>query len=151
MRRSIQSQPQLINPDVPSASEGEDNGAAIIEDLQDTARRVGEQLELAEDRNWTLLVCCISAELEALKAAREMLLSTFRMPEGDHRPEGKAQSVETDGHVQREDSRTDSLSADNSEPPADLLRDSRTHSQDDAPRSEDEDDEPDPAWLLPES
>ncbi|RMJ24911.1 hypothetical protein PHISP_04220 [Aspergillus sp. HF37] len=150
MHRSTQGQSQLVAPDGPSGSK-DSRVKAIIEDLQDTAHRVEEQLELADDRNWNLLVCCVSAELEALRAARQMLLNTFNVSEGDLWPEGKDESAEETRHVDREDSQIDSLGADNPEPPADLLRDSHRQSQDGAPRSEDEDDEPDPAWLLPES
>lgn len=152
MRRFIQSQSQLMDSDGPSTSKGEDNRAkAIMEDLQDTAHRVGELLEFAKDRNWKLLVCCVSAELEALTEAREILRNTFKASEGALWPADEEESAERNSHVECEGSPTDSLNVDNPEPPADLLRDSHRDPHDDNPRSEDEDDEPDPAWLLPES
>lgn len=150
MHRSIQGQSQLLKQDGPSGGEEDSRAKAIIEDLQDTAHRIEEQLELAEARNWRLVVCCVSAELEALREAREMLLKTFNVSEEGLWPAPKGESTEKDRHVDREGSQTDSLSPDNPEPPADLLKDSNRQAHD-GQRSEDEDDEPDPAWLLPES
>lgn len=152
MHRSIQSESELMKPDDPSGSKGEDSRVkAIIEDLQDTAHRVEGHLDFAEDRNWNLLICCISAELEALREARAMLLSAFNVSDEDLWPTRKGASAEKDDHGEREDSPANSHNADNPDPPADLLRDSQEHPHENPPRSDDEDDEPDPAWLLPES
>lgn len=152
MHQSIQTQSQHLQPDGPSGSkEGTSGVKDIVEDLENTVHRVGEHLELAEDRRWNLLICCISAELEALREAREMLLNAFNVSEEDLQPARDGESAKKNEQVDHEDAQTDPLSVDNPEPPADLLRDSNVNHDDDGARSDDEDDEPDPAWLLPES
>lgn len=153
MRQSIlQSQSQHLRPDGPSGSKGETKRAkAIIEDLEHTARRVEQQLRVAEEKCWNLLICCISAELEALREAREMLLNTYNVSEEELWPTHNRETTREDEHDDQDDSQTDPLSVDNPEPPADLMRDSHVnHGDGDGRRSSDED-EPDPAWLLPES
>lgn len=155
MCRSIQTGSQHINPDGPSGSKEETGRAkAIIEDLENTTQRVEKQLGLAEDRHWNLLICCISAELEALREAREMLLNAFNVSEEDLWPHHDRESAKKNDHADnagQEDSPTDPLSVDNPDPPADLLKDSNANPHPHHARSDDEDDEPDPAWLLPES
>lgn len=148
MNQSIQGQSQLLKPEGPSESRPKDNrGKAIMEDLDATVHRVEGHLDLAEEHDWKLLVCCIAAELEALREARGMLLGVFNVPEKDLRP---PESQEPDKHEpdHHEDSPKDQdpLGVDNPEPPEDLLRDTGEHSHDN-----ETDDEPDPAWLLPES
>ena len=142
MRRSIQTQSQVLEADGPSGNKVEDGRAqTIIDDLQATTQRIEGQLELAEERDWKLLMCCIGAELEALREAREMLLDVFNAQES---PENK--NPDPNGHGHHDDPPADPLEVDNPEPPEDLLRDTGDHRHD----TTDEDDEPDPAWLLPE-
>ncbi|KAL4784792.1 hypothetical protein BJX76DRAFT_326042 [Aspergillus varians] len=150
MRRSMQTQSQLLQDDEPVFRK-DPLVRGIMEDLARTMDLVEQHLDHAEGRNWKLLVCCISAELQALHEAREMLLDIFSIAEEDIKlsacgvPEEPRKSMAND-------SQTDPLSVDNLDPPADLLHDieSRSH---EAVKSEDEDedDEPDPAWLLPEA
>ncbi|KAI9931014.1 hypothetical protein ASPWEDRAFT_34455 [Aspergillus wentii DTO 134E9] len=149
MRQFIQTQSQLLKPDGPSGSKSEeDRVRGILDDLESTTHRIEDHLELAEEKNWNLLVCCIAAELEALKEARELLIGAFNVSGEDLWPDSKGKSPEKGHH---DDSKADPLGVDNPEPPADLLRDADGHFHDASLRSEDEDDEPDPAWLLPES
>ncbi|KAJ5788476.1 hypothetical protein N7457_003466 [Penicillium paradoxum] len=126
---------------------------SILDDLERTTQRLESHLELAERKDWKLLVCCISAELEALREARGMLLPAFGLP--SHQKDTLLNSpgpkdstairhVAEDDH---EDFLTHPLENDDPEPPADLLRDPDTHHSDAASRS-DEDDEPDPSWLT---
>lgn len=143
MRRSIQTQSQVLEADCPSGSKAEDGRAqTIIDDLQATTQRIEGQLELAEERDWKLLMCCIGAELEALREAREMLLDVFNVQES---PENKKSGP--NDHDHHDDLPADPLGVDNPEPPEDLLRDTGGHRHE----TTDEDNEPDPAWLLPES
>ncbi|KAJ5757960.1 uncharacterized protein N7511_006654 [Penicillium nucicola] len=124
--------------------------ANILGDLEKTTQRVESHLELAEDKNWKLLVCCIATELEALREARGMLRPAFGLPmheeevsivsPGDLSPENQGQ--EEDHQPPYEDA----LAHDDPEPPADLLKDADPHHSDTGSRSED-DDEPDPSWL----
>ncbi|KAL5359133.1 Alpha/Beta hydrolase protein [Aspergillus floccosus] len=147
MRRSIERQSQVLNPD-----ESPDNQAAagevqsILEDLTHTTTCVEHHLEIAEAKDWRLLICCIAAELEALREARNLLLDAFGVTENEVFSSEKGEAPEG----QRGDIQFDSLGVNNPEPPADLLRDADAHSQGAVSRS-DEDDEPDPAWLLPEA
>ncbi|PYH93535.1 hypothetical protein BO71DRAFT_399657 [Aspergillus ellipticus CBS 707.79] len=152
MRRSIQTQSQLLRPDGPSGSKPEEDLVhTILEDLAHTTRRVEYQLEVAENNDWKLLVCCISAELQALREAQRMLMDVFNVSEADIWPSADKGS-EVRSHPDGEtDSQADPLGVDNPEPPADLLRDTEEHSHDAVSQSADEDDEPDPAWLLPEA
>ncbi|KAK1142871.1 hypothetical protein N8T08_007305 [Aspergillus melleus] len=151
MRRSIQRQSQLLTPDGPSGSKSEDEQARIIlDDLSNTTGHVEQYLELAEEKDWRLLVCCIGAELEALREAREMLLGVFNISEEDLWPSSDRESPGENWHNDDDnDSKADPLGADNPEPPADLLRDAGDLSHDAVSRSGDDED-PDPAWLLPE-
>ncbi|PWY86020.1 autophagy-related protein Atg28 [Aspergillus heteromorphus CBS 117.55] len=154
MRRSMQTQSQLLRPDGPSGSKSEDDLVrTILEDLTHTTGRVEYQLELAESKDWKLLVCCISAELQALHEAQRLLLGVFNVPEADLWPSAdNGSEARGHGHADGDtDSQADPLGVDNAEPPADLLRDTDEPSHGTVSRSEDEDDEPDPAWLLPES
>ncbi|KAL2814306.1 autophagy-related protein Atg28 [Aspergillus granulosus] len=152
MCQSIQSQSQLLQPDVASSSNAESEMIrGIMKDLSRTTDLVEQHLDYAEERGWKLLVCCISAELEALREARDLLLGVFNVSEDDIWP---SQETKFDGNGKdtNQDPPSDPLAVDDSEPPADLLRDVRSDSREAALKSEDdEDDEPDPAWLLPES
>ncbi|KAJ5498097.1 hypothetical protein N7453_007148 [Penicillium expansum] len=124
---------------------------SILDDLERTTHRIESHLELAEDKDWKLLVCCIAAELEALREARGLLLPAFGLPL--HEEDAPLNSTSPkdsplidhileEGH---EDSHAGQLENDDPEPPADLLRDADLHHSD--ARSE-EDDEPDPSWLT---
>ncbi|KAJ0421628.1 hypothetical protein BJY00DRAFT_282053 [Aspergillus carlsbadensis] len=153
MRQSIQSQSQLLQTDRSSGSNDDgDMVRSIMKDLLRTTDLVEQHLEYAEERDWKLLVCCISAELEALREARDLFLGVFNVSEDVIWPSQERklddEHKETDRNLH-----SDPLGVDDSEPPADLLRDVRSQSHEAALKSEDEeeDDEPDPAWLLPES
>ncbi|KAL2870249.1 uncharacterized protein BJX67DRAFT_278941 [Aspergillus lucknowensis] len=151
MRRSIQTQSQLLQARGPSGSKRENSLIrGIMEDLSQTTELVERHLEHAEEKDWKLLICCISAELQALREAREMLLKAFDVSEEDVWPSTGRSQDDHSGNTSH-DPQNDTLGVDDSEPPADLLRDVQSHSHEEAPKSEDGDDEPDPAWLLPDS
>lgn len=121
---------------------------SVAEDLEKTTKRLEAHLELAEDKDWKLLICCIAAELEALREARGMLLPAFGLSTSSEPPDTPPSATNlpaeesTNGPV---DAHEDPLGNDNPDPPADLLRDGDDHHTDTASRSED--DEPDPSWL----
>lgn len=149
MHRSIKAQEQLLKEDGPSFNKGRP-GHDIMDDLSETMDLVEQHLDHAERKNWKLLVCCISAELQALREARQMLLSIFNITEEELHQSAQAPS-ESRKSVENE-SQADTYGDENSDPPADLLRDAENHSHEAAKLDdEDEDDEPDPAWLLPET
>ncbi|EED16425.1 conserved hypothetical protein [Talaromyces stipitatus ATCC 10500] len=152
-----------------------EQGKKIIEDLESTMRVIEEKLELAEQKDWRLLVCSIGAELAALREAQDMLKQMFDyMGQQDAERENDVATEPTTarnsvsnlrGSDQRRESQgadlttasttgnppTISMSEDEhaDEPPADLLQDATSAELQPATfRSEDEDDEPDPAWLL---
>ncbi|KAL2827428.1 autophagy-related protein Atg28 [Aspergillus cavernicola] len=151
MRQAIQTQSQLLQADEPSSSRGEsDIARAVLEDLARTTELVEQHLDYAEERNWRLLVCCISAELQALREAREMFLGVFNVTREETPPPGEL--APDDSHRDTDnDLQTDPLGVDESEPPADLLRDIESPLHAAVSKLDDEDDEPDPAWLLSES
>ena len=51
--------------------------------LDDAIAKVETKADVAEDRDWSLLICCIGAELEALREGREMLDGTLDLSETD--------------------------------------------------------------------
>ncbi|KAL1989229.1 hypothetical protein VTN96DRAFT_3776 [Rasamsonia emersonii] len=132
-----------------NVEEARDRAKKIIEDMDETANRLEEKLDLAEEKNWRLLVCCIGAELEAFKEARAMLLDTFHLSEEENKQTTEVDKNNVKGREGGEAAADDSVSEDHAdEPPADLLRDISPSPRHGAMRSEDEDDGPDPAWLL---
>lgn len=152
MRRSLQGQSQVLEPGGVTENNPElDHAHGILEDLRNTTEHLEHYLGLAEEKDWKLLVCCIATELEALREARGMLLDFFDMP--DDRPSQYSARRISDKSEEdtMHDAQLDPLGVDNPEPPADLLKDAEEHHSGSIARSEDEDDEPDPAWLLPET
>lgn len=164
---------------LPTDNEGalkQEQGQQIVEDLEATTRVIEGKLELAEEKDWKLLVCSISTELAALREAQAMLKQTFGYTDQEDPEHMFAGPTETTtarnsiSNLRGSDQRRDSQGADSiatttttnpptisvseddehaDEPPADLLKD--VTSEELKPttfRSEDEDDEPDPAWLL---
>ena len=124
---------------------------SILDDLERTTQRIESHLELAEDKDWKLLVCCIGAELEALREARGLLLPAFGLPLHEEDVPLNSTSPKDSPLVDHslegnhDDFRAGQLENDDPEPPADLLKDADSHHSD--ARSE-EDDEPDPSWLT---
>ncbi|KAL4946696.1 hypothetical protein BDV06DRAFT_182143 [Aspergillus oleicola] len=164
MRRSMQTQSQLLQEEAPSQI---DMVRGIMEDLEHTTNLVEQHLEHAEGRNWNLLVCCISAELQALREAREMLLGALGVT--DEHLDPSASTLRSSGEQRKslnngspaaplgvihENDHDHDHDLEHSEPPADLLQDVDGHSPEAEaakPHHDYEDDEPDPAWLLPET
>ncbi|KAL4796798.1 hypothetical protein BDV19DRAFT_360464 [Aspergillus venezuelensis] len=178
MRRSVQTQSQLLQQDSPSQI---DMVRGIMEDLEHTTSLVEQHLEHVEEHKWNLLVCCISAELQALREARELLLGAFgvtnedidlsasilRGSEEQRKTLNGTTSADplgavhenTHGHGHEDDHDNDDHHLEHSEPPADLLQDVDDHGHDhsheneatNSPHHPLDDDDPDPAWLLPEN
>ncbi|KAJ5622307.1 hypothetical protein N7528_005539 [Penicillium herquei] len=146
MRRYMQLNAQETDG-VPVGSGKEQVATSVSQDLQQTTQRLQSHLEYAEDKDWKLLVCCIAAELEALRQAKVLLLPAFGLPVPDLLPASSPPDHDSDqitnGNTHEH---TIPFEHDDSEPPADLLKDTSEHHTDQASRSED--DEPDPAWLL---
>jgi hypothetical protein len=125
----------------------------VAKDLEKVTQALEAHLELAESKDWKLLVCCLSAELEALRSAHELLLPAFGLSVSDEKgkqvlsasPDAESVTKAVDTQEENETSEYEN----DLEPPADLLKDAETTLTDTASRSED--DEPDPAWLLPGS
>ncbi|KAL2216724.1 autophagy-related protein Atg28 [Thermoascus aurantiacus ATCC 26904] len=149
MRRSVETQSQLLNPSETIGNNiEEDRARAIIKDMDDTIARVEAKLTLAEEKDWKLLVCCIGAELEAFKEAKAMLLDMFNMSEDNIRPPPESDQLASKHDEHHSNAHNGPRDVDNPEPPADLLTATASSPHETATRSEDEDDEPDPAWLL---
>ncbi|KAJ5731323.1 uncharacterized protein N7483_005831 [Penicillium malachiteum] len=147
MRRYMQLVAQETDG-VPVGSGKEQVATSVSQDLQQTTQRLESHLEYAEDKDWKLLVCCIAAELEALRQAKGLLLPAFGLPVPDLLPASSPPAHDPDqitngnthGH-------TIPFEHDDSEPPADLLKDTTDEPHTDQV-SRSEDDDPDPAWLL---
>jgi hypothetical protein len=129
----------------------------VIASLDRISQHLEERLDIAEERDWKLLVCCIGAELEAIKEAHLMLLDIFKVspPEQEEEVANSAIYLGRKDAVKPEESNTQASDTKDlvDEPPPDLLKDAAPPDPSPsatgvATRSEDEDDEPDPAWLL---
>ncbi|KAE8152611.1 hypothetical protein BDV25DRAFT_150724 [Aspergillus avenaceus] len=152
MRRAIQSRQSSESNGLFEGGTESDHVRGILEDLKNTTVHVVQYLDVAEEKDWKLLVCCIATELEALREAREMLLDIFPMSDEDAWATPEQEVSDKPRGDNDNNSQSDPLGADNPEPPEDLLRDTYQRTSDVHPRSDDdEDDEPDPAWLLPET
>lgn len=142
----------------------QERGRRILADMEATTRSLEDNLELAEGKDWKLLVCSIGTELEALSEGKIMISSIFNLSEDTNEADSK-QSPEEDNNkdtgpsnnTNKDENTTakplidDASTSDDEhahDPPADLLRDTTPNLVPTITRSEDEDDEPDPAWLL---
>lgn len=58
----------------------------LVADTDSTISMLGTQLKSSETRNWKLLVCCIGAELEAFREAKDVILSSLEpLARSEHR------------------------------------------------------------------
>lgn len=106
----------------------------ILKTMRKSRTRIENKLDLAETRNWKLLVCCIGAELEAIIEGQGVLEGALRASgsqEDDVAEEKRSNRTET-GEEGLDDQPT-------SQPTHDLLH---------VDRSEDEDEGPGPEFLL---
>ncbi len=89
MRRlgSSQKQGQGVNDTYDSPDEGMRN---LLQQMDPIIAQVESKFKLAETRDWKLLVCCIGAELEALKEGRSLLQATLDAATGDQEGEALA-------------------------------------------------------------
>lgn len=158
MRHYIEVQSSATNSNNAQLSETmEEVASNVSEDLDKTTQRLEAHLEIAEKKDWKLLVCCVAAELEALREARGMLLPAFGLPVHKDAPMSQSSSSsrsisasqspssEKQDSEEPTDTHENSFDSDDPEPPADLLKDEQAQHTDTASRSDD--DEPDPAWL----
>ncbi|KAJ5610569.1 hypothetical protein N7510_007288 [Penicillium lagena] len=140
---------------------------SVLGDLAKSTHFVDHVMKLAEKKGWNLVICCVGAELTALRQAKSKLRKAFGLPlrgntpvespeqERDHSvldetpdPLGvdnpdSPDDLLKDGDPHHTESRSEDEEAD---PPADLLKDEELHHTE----SRSEDDEPDPSWLLSE-
>ncbi|OAX84603.1 hypothetical protein ACJ72_01030 [Emergomyces africanus] len=129
------------------------HGRTILNELDDTASQLETSLQLAEQKNWNLLICCIGAELEAFQEAKRLLLEAFPMiKDGNISGAGSSNETRELSQSPQEDvsgaaSRKNEDSNKLPPPAAENNMAPPTHSPVQSSRSE-EDDEPDPAWLL---
>ncbi|KAF2231176.1 hypothetical protein EV356DRAFT_472267 [Viridothelium virens] len=57
----------------PDEEEKQNDLKLLLKDMDQTVVQIESKLKLAEARDWKLLVCCIGAELEALRQGKEIL------------------------------------------------------------------------------
>jgi hypothetical protein len=170
MQQSIMLSKSSMLPSDNEENLKQEQGQQLIEDLEATTRVIEEKLELAEEKDWKLLVCSIGTEVAALREAQNMLKQMFNYTdqEDTENPVTVATGTNTarnsSSNIRGSDRQRESttIAMDNlptinvseddehaDEPPADLLRDAISEELKPTTfRSEDEDDEPDPAWLL---
>ncbi|KAM5468326.1 hypothetical protein MauCBS54593_005067 [Microsporum audouinii] len=129
----------------------------IQKELDVTIQKLESHLRLAEEKNWTLLICGIGAELEAFVEAKAIFSSTFgyphQAPGGDHggtmvgdvpddllRSPTSSRGGSPSPIIHKSIDTTDQATTCPNTPPLPGKKDTASHS--------DYDDEPDPAWLL---
>ncbi|KAF8429026.1 hypothetical protein EV426DRAFT_583340 [Tirmania nivea] len=56
----------------PSSQEGINQ--LILKGIEEVLQKLDEKVQLAESKNWRLLVCCLAAEAQAFREAREIML-----------------------------------------------------------------------------
>ncbi|PGH10315.1 hypothetical protein GX51_00072 [Blastomyces parvus] len=129
------------------------HGQAVLDELDNTTSQLETSLQLAEQKNWNLLICCIGAELETFREARRLLLETFpALGTANGKDAGLSKGTTEVGLNSQEDTSAAASGKveDSKSPP---LAENTTVQLPRSPvlssRSED-DDEPDPAWLLSE-
>ena len=105
----------------------------VLETMQKARSRIESKLDLAERRNWKLLVCCIGAELEAMIEGQDVLEGALQASGSEDDVAEKKRSNATEVG----DEGLDDQPA--SQPTHDLLH---------VDRSEDEDEGPGPEFLL---
>ena len=138
---------RMEDPLVGIVNERPENGMKGMLEVMGKAReRVEEKLDLAEKRDWRLLLCCVGAELEALIEGQAVLEGAMEMARegrgerdlGNGRSEGRE-----NGATYKAPSFVDDMSTPIPRPqePPSLL-------QGPMERSEDEDDEPGPELLI---
>lgn len=67
----------------------------LLREVEDIATQLESRKNLAEIRGWKLLVCCISAELEAFRQAQEVLASQVSLPVSETRSPRSPQSPQS--------------------------------------------------------
>lgn len=120
---------------------GGGEGMRRVLDVMGRARGdIDEKLNVAEEKNWRLLVCCIGAELEAIMEGERVLQAAWDEAGGNEHSHGRdAKDIrsETDGLNGLETSRHSDNGVRLTQPSREPLR-----------RSEDEDDKPGPDLLI---
>ena len=120
---------------------------AVLKEMDDTTAELETSLQLAEQKGWNLLICSIGAELEAFREAKVALLAALSTHEEQEKT--AMRKVPAKFGKSREDLLATPPDVRRLNEPPDSLNDGAKSSSQIAPsRSEDEDDEPDPAWLM---
>ncbi|PGH14680.1 hypothetical protein AJ79_02846 [Helicocarpus griseus UAMH5409] len=147
LQQGMRKQSQLLDSHTSSSSIS--RGQTLLSELEDTTTQLETSLQLAEQRNWNLLICSIGAELEAFREARRLLLETLpTLQDSDSKGISISKGKEP-GLSPRED-----ISMPSEKMKSSIVSSPPTTEQATAPRSpeqshrSEDDDEPDPAWLL---
>ncbi len=135
---------------LPSAREDDDSDTSpdrgmrdLLKDMDPVIAQVESKFKLAETRDWKLLVCCIGAELEALREGRLLLEETLNAVGQDKGGQPPADNGLENEHVESNEGFLRGLSEkhefqDRTREPSTLLEGF----------DEDNDDEPDPELLI---
>ena len=105
----------------------------VLKTMRKARSRIETKLDLAETRNWKLLVCCIGAELEAMIEGQDVLEGALRASGSE---DDVAEKKRSNGTELGEEALDEQQA---SQPMHDLLH---------VDRSEDEDEGPGPEFLL---
>ncbi|KAG0642586.1 hypothetical protein HOY80DRAFT_1007846 [Tuber brumale] len=84
-----------------SGRRGGDINRDIMQGLEDVVEALEKKLESAENRGWKLLVCCIGAELEAFKEAKEVMKRSLSITSASSTETSKLASMESDKYEGR--------------------------------------------------
>ncbi|CUS08248.1 unnamed protein product [Tuber aestivum] len=78
-----------------SGRRGGDINLDIMQGLEGVVEALEQKLESAENRGWKLLVCCIGAELEAFREAKEVMKKSLGITSASSSKTSKLASVES--------------------------------------------------------
>ncbi|KAF8471785.1 hypothetical protein BDZ91DRAFT_716539 [Kalaharituber pfeilii] len=70
----------------------------ILKDIEDVLHKLEQKVQNAESKNWKLLVCCLAAEAQAFKEAREIMLKKLHS-QASKEPRLSATSQESEPFV----------------------------------------------------
>ncbi|KAK2738459.1 hypothetical protein FQN57_007050 [Myotisia sp. PD_48] len=123
---------------------------SIMKQLDEILEKLGVDHEVAERKNWTLLICCIGAELDAFSRAKKALIIAIGSTDQSHVQKGTKVAESPEDLLQSPNSRTSSLSSKTgpmSETDPEAYHNAESSGKN-VDHKSDTDDEPDPAWLL---
>ena len=134
---------------------GAEDMSRVLARMDNTMEFLERQFQHAQDRGWNLLVCCVGAELEAFREGKSLLVNTLGLVQ-----EGEEHALQGEELTQYSGATNGAVANGSNESLNDTLREMTAENADSRPagpppaktqidsRSESEDDDPGPAFLI---